>query len=195
MILIACRATNWCETRRAVFFGASRTSAQQPRNLFTIKIKDLHAPLSGMTIACFGANIFRHHRGNIGSTQNSQRHALHFARRDHGFGYARRVCVLGVGHGSREKSGQCVGKNLGRFRCFNGGVFHHRLLDCLRRKFLRPGGRVGFEKRLRAREVLLPADLRRRDPCDCVGRDRRARQVRPAAGGDDAPRGVRVPAV
>ena len=53
--------------------------------------------------------------------------------------------------------------------------------DRLRRQLLRRRRDARAEERLRAGQVLLPADLRRGDPGDRLRRHRRARALRPAA--------------
>ena len=55
-------------------------------------------------------------------------------------------------------------------------------------ELLRRRRAAGAEERLRAGQVLLPADLRRGDPGHRLGRHRRARALRPAARGHGAAR-------
>jgi Amt family ammonium transporter len=81
------------------------------------------------------------------------------------------------------------------FRRLDARLLLHRLRDRLRRRLLRRRGEPGAEERLRAGQVLLPADLRGRDPGDRLRRHRRARALRPAARGDRARRRPRLPGV
>ena len=105
----------------------------------------------------------------------SERHAVHPAGRGDGAGDARRLCLPRARHRAPQEPGQRAGEDPGRLRRVDGRVFLHRLRGGVRHDVLRRRRDAGAEERLRAREVLLPADVRRRDPGDRVGRHRRAR--------------------
>jgi hypothetical protein len=66
-----------------------------------------------------------------------------------------------------------------RFLGLDPGLFLHRLRHRLRGEFPHRRRGPGAEERLRHGQVLLPADLRRRDPGHRLGRHRRARPLRP----------------
>ena len=69
----------------------------------------------------------------------------------------------------------------GRLRGLDDRVLLHRLRDRLRRHVLHRAPSARAEERLRAGQVLLPADVRRGDSGDRVRRHRRAREVQSAA--------------
>jgi Amt family ammonium transporter len=72
-------------------------------------------------------------------------------------------------------------------------LFLHRLQRRLRHRLLPRRRNPDSEERLRADQVLLPADLCSSHPGHCFGRHRRARQVQPAAGSDVHDRRLHLP--
>jgi hypothetical protein len=96
-------------------------------------------------------------------------------------------------HGAQEEPGQCAGQDPRRFLGLDHRLLLRRLQHCLRRQLLSGAETLIAEKRLRADQVLLPADLRRGDPGHRFRRHRRARAVQPATDRHLPDRRLRLP--
>ncbi len=125
--------------------------------------------------------VFCARKPRHGWSEIRRRHTVPVDRRRHGARDARGLCISRTRHGPQEEPGQRAREDPGRLLGVDARVFLHRLHDRVRCRVLRRHRHAVAAQRLRARALLLPADLRGGDSRDRVRRHRRACEIQSAA--------------